>query len=116
MKMYSVGQKLWFVGSKINPRQYEIEVTKVGRLWATLGDDGRYRCDASGQVDGGHYASPGRCYVSREAYELEQARSAAWLKFKRMVADLPEMPCWMTLDALAQMSASFGDNKASQHD
>lgn len=109
--MFKLGQKLWFVGIGKNPRQFEVEVTKVGRLWATL-DDGRYRCDTNGRVDGGEYQSPGHCYVSREAYDLERTRSVAWWKFKRMVADLPEMPSWMALDELAQMAASLGKDGA----
>lgn len=112
MKMFSVGQKIWFVGSKmnLNPRQYEIEVTKVGRLWATLGKDGRYRCAADGQVDGGGYSSPGRCYASRQAYENEVARKTAWGQFRYVVDGQMTMPDGLTLGDLTQMLGSLGSD------
>ena len=103
--MFEVGQNLWFVRSERRtgePR--EVTVEKVGRVWATL--DNHQRCDATGKVDGGKYQSPGHCYVSREVYELEQARLAAWWKFKRAL-DRKQMPESLTLEALAQIATSL---------
>lgn len=103
--MFEVGQKLWFVRSEKRtgpPR--EVTVEKVGRVWTTLNN--HMRCDASGRVDGGEYASPGRCYASREVYELEQARLEAWWKFKRAL-ERKQMPESLTMEALAQIAASL---------
>lgn len=102
--MFEVGQKLWFVSSHTRGKEYEVTVSKVGRVWAHLGN--RFRCDASGRVDGGNYSSPGHCYVSREAYELEKARLEAWLKFKRDL-EHKQMPESLTIDDLAQIAASL---------
>lgn len=103
--MFKVGQKLWFVRSERRsgePR--EVTVEKIGRVWTTLSNG--LRCDASGKVDGGKYQSPGHCYASREVYELEQARLAAWWKFKRNL-EHKRMPESLTIEALAQIAASL---------
>ena len=103
--MFKVGQKLWFVRSERRsgePR--EVTVEKVGRVWTTLSNG--LRCDASGKVDGGKYLSPGHCYASREVYELEQARLAAWWKFKRGLEG-KQMPESLTIESLAQIAASL---------
>lgn len=103
--MFEVGQKLWFVRSERRsgePR--EVTVQKVGRVWAKLSNG--LRCDATGKVDGGNYTSPGHCHLSREDYELEQSRLAAWWTFKRNL-ERKQMPESLTIEALAQIAASL---------
>ena len=102
--MYEVGQKLWFVAADFT-QSHEVTVVKVARVWATL--DIRLRCDADGLVDGGDFDSPGRCYPDRETYEQEQARLSAWHMFQ-CALERKKMPSHLTLDELAQISATLG--------
>lgn len=103
--MFKVGQKLWFVrNEKRSGAPMEVTVQSVGRKWFQL--DFRLRCDASGLVDGGQYQSPGHCYISKEAYELECARLEVWWKFKRSLEYKP-MPDSLTIEELAQISATL---------
>lgn len=88
--MMTVGQKLYFVPRDRrvgSPRT--VEVIHIGRKWATLNgenatNNGSFtwtfgRCDkVTGIVDGKGYSSPGTCWVSREAYESDNLRLAAW--------------------------------------
>ncbi len=74
-----VGQKLWFVGYRGNARQ--VTVTRIGRIWVTLEYPAHkpYRINPVNlEVDGGDYASPGQCYLSREVYENEKAVLRNW--------------------------------------
>ena len=101
--MFEVGQKLWFVRSENRSSgPLEVTVTKVGRVWATLSN--RERCDFSGDVDGGRYQTPGRCYLSCEVYELEQARLIAWSKFRRGL-EHKQMPQALTIAELDEIAA-----------
>jgi len=102
--MFEVGQKLWFVSSQNRVQESEVTVSKVGRVWAHL--DNGYRCDHFGEVDGGVYSSPGRCYVNQEAYQLAQDRKNAWAKFKRDL-EYKHMPESLTIETLAQISATL---------
>lgn len=79
------GQTLYFVrrgGRGSAPGA--VTVTKVGRKWAAL--DNGHRIDVQNlEVDGRGYNSPGRCYLSREAYESEAARDRAWSELRRLM-------------------------------
>ncbi len=104
--MFKEGHPLWFVPKdqrRSKPR--EVCVTKVGRVWIELSNG--MRCDATGRVDGGNYASPGHCHVSRSEYEYEVALQTAWSNFQQAVAKKP-MPGSMTLAALKQLSTTLG--------
>jgi hypothetical protein len=76
------GQKLWFVSSQRHggePR--EVTVGKIGRKWATI-SSGADRIDRETLVaDGGQYISPGRCYLSQQAYEDAKRLSDDWRAF-----------------------------------
>lgn len=80
------GQKLWYVPE--DPRwekTREVTVAKIGNRWAELGRKD-FRADLETlEVDGGKYSSPGRCYLSREAWEEEKLLRAAWREFQRDV-------------------------------
>ena len=73
-----VGQKLWYVPSYGYRRDgHEVTVEKIGRRWVTLaGNCGRID-KGTLFLDGGQYTSPGRCWLSREAYEESKAIEAA---------------------------------------
>jgi hypothetical protein len=103
--MFKVGQVLWFVPTGKKQQPSEVTVTKVGRLWTHVGE--RFRFDESGRVDGGDFQSPGHCYISREAYELEQTRNEAWRKFHMGIAN-KQIPEHLTIEALAEISAILG--------
>lgn len=78
--MIAVGQQVYFVPKNRSPEARYIFVTKVGRKWVTLKSGWReMRMDlGSWQVDGGRYSSPGKCYESAEAYNLEKEVLTDW--------------------------------------
>ena len=84
----TVGQKLWFVPSSRIGNAREVTVLKVGRLWAYLSDmtvsDARMDIHTL-CLDGRGYASPGKCYASREEYERIIGVSTLWNAFIRRV-------------------------------
>lgn len=67
---------------------FAVVIAKVGRKWATVKRadhpdgwwDARLSLDTL-YADGGQYSSPGRAWVSREAYENAVAVNAAWRNF-----------------------------------
>ncbi len=84
-----VGQTLYYVANDRRDahRDGGAEITKIGRQWATVCIA---YCNArvdleTLEVDGGNYSSPGRCYLSREAWEEEKLLRAAWREFQRDV-------------------------------
>jgi len=83
--MLKVGQKLWYVPRRSAP--YEVEVTKVGRKWATVGEG--YRAERidleTWYADGRGYSSPGRCYLSQEDYVTELDLSRLWAHLQREI-------------------------------
>lgn len=102
-----VGQKLWYVPADTrfeSPR--EVEVTKVGRQWVQLGQ--RFRVDLETLcADGGNFPSPGRCYLSRETWEQEQALKSGWKSLRKEFFDgwSSKRPPHVTLEILAQIRA-----------
>lgn len=80
-----VGDKLWRVLANhrhIDGPGVEVEVTKVGRKWATIGQGYQpYRIDLeTWSIDGGDHSSPGRCYASQETYRESIRLQDAWRK------------------------------------
>ena len=101
--MLSVGQKLWYVPNHGEAR--EIEVTKVGRKWATTPARRGLRVDVNTlSADDAGY-SPGRCYLDREKYETEQARQAEWWNLYRCLSASP--PAHMTLEDIREIRAKL---------
>lgn len=86
-----VGQKLWYVPTE-NRRWTqgtgrEVQVFKVGRKWAEI-EERNYgkplRIDVDTLVaDDYGYSSPGRCYLSREHYEVAMLTQQTWEKLIR---------------------------------
>ena len=103
--MLQVGQKLWYVPHRHHRRgePYEVEVTKVGRKWATVGEGWRQeRIDLETmQADGKGYSSPGTCYLSREHYETEQERLAAWSQLTKAL-QYSRCPAGVTTEGIKQ--------------
>lgn len=83
-----VGQKLWYVpsyGYGYRRDGYEVTVEKIGHRWATLAENcGRIDKDSL-WLDGGQYASPGRCWLSREAWEESKAIDAAMQRLQERI-------------------------------
>ncbi len=79
-----VGDKLWWVPNR--GEAGEVVVKKVGRKWATVsrttwGSNMEQRIDfrdPSMPADSGGYSSPGRCWRTKEEYQLYQQRLALW--------------------------------------
>lgn len=91
---FKVGQELFVAlrRSTVVTIKTTLPVTKVGRKWLTLGAGwGEERADIETLVlDGGDYMSPGKAYLSQEAYEsetrLQEGWSAAWGRINRKMA------------------------------
>ena len=99
MENLVVGQKLWWVASNNQKTQYEVEVVKVGRKWATLDID--HKIDLEDWVaDGGLYAPPGKCYASKEDYELECTLLDSWKELRQMVASHHTLPKGINLEKI----------------
>lgn len=82
---FEVGQQLWFVSNE-HPRRAPawVVIAKVGRKWLELegGSASDYRADIETMlVSAGRY-SCGRCYLSREEWELVYLAEEAWKKFR----------------------------------
>lgn len=80
MKKLQQGQSLYFVGtSAFHKRQGTVTVESVGRKWANITGTYIGRIDiVTLQADSGGYASPGRCYASRQDWLDAEAPRLAW--------------------------------------
>ena len=84
--MLTVGQELYYVPAD---RRYlhqakTVQVKKVGRKWAEVDAWlGRVNIETL-FVDGGGYASPGRCWLDKEAWEAEERRRQAWAELREI--------------------------------
>lgn len=109
---YEVGQKLWYVPSRVSahlqPR--EVTVESISRKWVTCG---RMRFDKeTGIVDGGFYSSPGRMYASREEYERIVIVKAAWAAFVNLLS-VWRVPPGVTVEKIeAAKALLFGEAKS----
>jgi hypothetical protein len=98
MDKLTVGQKLWFVP---NARRHGIPcwvtVTKVGRMWANADKICNRINITTGHIDGKGYHSPGRVYLSHEAYAADSALQKEWEKFKSIVHKRWTIPAALTV-------------------
>lgn len=101
--MFKVGQTLWYV-PRWNGNSREVTIQKVGRVWLTLSNG--ERCDMKLMVNG-NQSPNGRVYLSREAYEAEQALRKAWSAFAMLVRG-HRQPDGVTIEKIKQASALLG--------
>lgn len=109
----TVGQTLWLVPASRWGKPHAVTVTKVGRKWAELGDrETRVNAETLYQ-DGGQYMSPGRCYVSQDAYEAERNADAAWNALKQAIQYIGRPPS-VAAHHIAHAAQLLGVAKANQ--
>lgn len=101
------GQTLWYVPADMRwSKPREVTVTKIGRKWATLGNFGRVDITTM-YVDGGDYPSPGRCYLSKEDYEVALSADRLWRKLVEKIG-YKNRPMDVFADAIRQAAALLG--------
>lgn len=100
----TIGQTLWlhFTENRHNTEVRPYVVTKIGHKWLTVAKEGwplvTERVAISDlRIDGGEYSSPGRAYVSKEAFEEEKAFQTAWDKLETYVRNNHRVPANLTL-------------------
>lgn len=113
--MLTIGQKLYYVPSNrfrhTNP--HEVTVTATGRKWVTIEIDSvtkrtmRFEStDTRMYLDGGQHSSLGRCYLSKEDYETEQAINARWRSFAKWIeCHRGDAPHGVTIERIEQAEA-----------
>lgn len=103
----TVGQKLWFVPA--DPRQSsrlaDVEVISIGRKWAVISNNCRIHVQTLA-ADGGNYGSPGRCWISREAWECRQQAVNAFEQLTRKLRFSPRDG--VTLENIQQAASLLG--------
>jgi hypothetical protein len=102
---YRIGQTVWVLDTQRHKTHVSTAIiTKLGRKWATLSDHkGRFDV-ATGELDGGVYSSPGRIYLSQEAYEAKVALSKAWGELRQILYRHPNPPPGLTLETILDLS------------
>jgi hypothetical protein len=105
--MYSVGQKLWYVPTKRRGDPREVEITKVGRKWLSLDNDRRVAVDGL-YADGGQYSSPGRAYISKEAWERETSLRKAWDMLSMEIDRTRRVPADVSVETIHQVRQLLG--------
>ena len=106
----AVGQELWFVHrERRSGVPHAVTVTKVGRKWASISEWG-IRIDIETMVaDGGGLSSPGRCWLSREAWEQEEERQKAWGRLREFFNRRWSAPDGISIDAIRQATALLSE-------
>ena len=98
-----IGDTLYYVPVSQWQQARELVVTKVGRVWAEVSGTGPRVQWRTLEMD--EYGSRGgRYYLSREAYEAEQARSAAWAALRKGM-DRWSVPDGVTIADIEQAMA-----------
>lgn len=109
-----VGQELWFVPSdrRLMDNAYAVTVKKVGRKWAEISNHERIEIDTL-IADGKGYLPSGRCWLSKQDWEAEQNRRAAWDELRRFVERQHGAPDHLTEIAIRQAIALIAEPLAS---
>lgn len=95
-----VGQELWWVPS-YDMKPYSVTIKKVGRKWAELNNHPRININTL-EADGGHYASPGRCYLSKQDYDDVQDILLALTQIRHALGGKNINTSGMTMADIAQ--------------
>lgn len=85
MNEFTVGQVLYYVpdSSVRGGTPHFVTILKVGRKWLYFRT---MRVDKDSlNVDGNGYASPGKCWLSKEEYEQYHALNKAWAYLRQKV-------------------------------
>jgi hypothetical protein len=109
---YQVGQKLYFVPDSLsrgNPKWVGIE--KVGKKWLWL--EHKVKVDKETLiVDGGEYASPGRCWIDEATYQHYVSLKKTWREFRVSVDRYWNVPDGVTIEQIKQASVLlFGERE-----
>ena len=107
---FEIGQTVWVRLNhprlKMSPSPHTI--TRMGRKWATVGND-LYRFDIKTlELDGQGYSSPGRVYLSEEHYAQETALTSAWDTLRTRARDTLEAPAGVTAEHILQALKLLG--------
>jgi hypothetical protein len=100
----AVGQKLWFVARDSIGRSLggtPITIKKIGRRWAETGNGGRISLETL-KPDPTGYPGQGQAYLSKEAFDAENALVRAWDQFLRACQHRFKPPDGVTLMDIAQ--------------
>ena len=111
---FAIGQRV-FVSITLNRQdRYYANITKIGRKWVYFQhsdrscENGRFEIAHNGEwwIDGGDYSSPGKVYVSKEAYQEETFVKKAWTDtgLNRMY----NPPAHLTLKDMQKIRAILG--------
>ncbi len=90
------------------------KITKVGRKWVTIGTLGGadvYRFDLTDpdmRLDGQGYSSPGRVYLTREAWETARRKMVAWDALCRFTQHRFKAPDALTAEQIEQAARILG--------
>lgn len=106
MADFTVGQEVFVV---LNPyrgnlpsRVLRDRVLSVGRKWVCL--EGSRRFDKEGmELDGKGYSSPGRVYLSKEAYEEQSLRGKLWREIREVCSNTWQPPKEVSVGELTKI-------------
>lgn len=110
---FKVGQKLIFVHSDARLRKpYEITIQKIGRKWLYT-QTHRVDCETL-FVDGKGYSSPGRCYLTIEAWHQADRLSRTWVAFRKELNNQWKTPAGVSVDDILEASKLLGFSIADE--
>jgi hypothetical protein len=97
------GQTLWYVPFDSRQHETEVEVISVGTKWVTL--TGHMRMDKHTlHIDGGHYTSPGRCYLTYADWEDAREKKSTWLKLHTQLRAMWNVPEHITISDIQKIA------------
>lgn len=84
-------------------------VTGIGRKWVALSARDRFdRTHPDLPLDGGHYSSGGRVWLSEADYHVHAARADAWHQFRRALEHAYRPPANADLAGIQTAAAALG--------
>ena len=83
MNEFTVGQTLYYAPESRHDQSKYVTITKIGRAW--LYCDRMRISKETLRADGNGYASPGKCWLSKESYDQYRELCKAWSDLRRKV-------------------------------